>query len=408
MAITNLPALRARMGDRWYYVATLTFDEGIRIIRPIDEIQERKEFKTWLQRVIREERKEEIATYLLNQPQRFFNAVVTGLYGGEPEWVPVELGESITAGDVELGDRESTAYGIVKLSGGEQIFAIDGQHRIAGIREAVRQNAELGSEELTVIFVGHQMTDEGRERTRRLFTTLNKFAKPVSKAELIALNDDDAFAVVTRNLIDNYQGLGSGFVPFTPTANIPGDDPTAITTVIGLYDVVRTVTASGSAERKQLESGPINQKTVGEVSKLATDFWDALKRNVEAIGLTMASELEAAVAGQYRTANGGNLLFRTVGLQSFARATRVLLDRGVAVEVAVRRLSRAPLDLARPPWRGVLWNPSTHTMILKYSKLAENLLLHMVGEQLNPARYPLARNYRTVLGEPHARLPRAV
>src|SRR5437764_9064135 len=117
MPVTALPALRARMGDRWYYVATLTFAESVEIIRPIDEIHERRDFKTWLQRVIREERKEEIASYLLKQPQRFFNAVVIGLYAGEPEWVPVELGKSVVAEDVILGERESTAYGVIKLVG---------------------------------------------------------------------------------------------------------------------------------------------------------------------------------------------------------------------------------------------------------------------------------------------------
>jgi len=88
----------------------------------------------------------------------------------------------------------------------------------------------------------HKSTDEGRERTRRLFTTLNKYAKPVSPAELIALNDDDAFAIVTRRLIESYTGLQSEFVPLAPTANIPTGNLSCITTVIALYELVRTIT----------------------------------------------------------------------------------------------------------------------------------------------------------------------
>jgi len=45
---------------------------------------------------------------------------------------------------------------------------------------------------------------------RRIVTTLNKYARPVSQAGLIALNDDDAFAIVTRRLIDEVPGTGSG------------------------------------------------------------------------------------------------------------------------------------------------------------------------------------------------------
>src|SRR5574337_1039288 len=215
------PALRAKMGDRWYYVTTLTRGEVAQWIKPVDQIHERKELKTWIQRELRPERKEEIARYLVNQEQRFFNAVVAGIYSGEPEWFPLEVSDSVTLREIKLGERQSTAFGLLRLSGNEDIFAIDGQHRVEGIREALQQSKALKGEELTVIFVAHKSTDTGRERTRRLFTTLNKYAQPVSRAELIALNDDDTFAIVTRRLIESYRGLHSEFVPLAPTANIP-------------------------------------------------------------------------------------------------------------------------------------------------------------------------------------------
>ena len=400
------PALRARMGDRWYYVTTMTFAEVAKWIRPIDEIEERKEFKTWLQRVIRPERKEQIAAYLLNQPQRFFNAVVAGLYGGEPEWVPVELGDSVTVGDLTLGERERTAYGVIKLSGAEQIFAIDGQHRVVGIREALRQDPTLADEEITVLFVGHRMTDEGRERTRRLFTTLNKYAKPVSPAELIALNDDDAFAIVTRRLIDEYPGLGSSFVPLTPTANLAVGDRRSLTSVIALYEIVRTIALPiGSRQRKLWENGPPEPGNVQAVQKAAVAFWDSLKARVPAIRAIMKSAPDQEVASAYRTEQGGHVLFRPAGLQAFVKATRHAVDCGATISHAVSVLAEAPLDLAKPPWNGVLWNASTQTMILKYGKLAPNLFLYMAGQATTPKSYPLRQEYRRVLGDKRAALP---
>jgi DNA sulfur modification protein DndB len=77
------------MGDRWYYITTMTFAEVAKWVRPVNEIHERAEFKTWLQRQVKEERRGQIAEYLRVRPQRFFNAVVVGIYGGEPEWLPV-------------------------------------------------------------------------------------------------------------------------------------------------------------------------------------------------------------------------------------------------------------------------------------------------------------------------------
>lgn len=83
-----------------------------------------------------------------------------------------------------------------------------------------------------------------------------------------------------------------------------------------------------------------------------------------------------------------------------------MVDRGVELEKAVSKLSAVPLQLTDEPWVGVLWKPSTKTMLLKYKKLAENLLLHMVREKPHPQTYDVLKSYREVLGEPGKRLPK--
>lgn len=395
------------MGDRWYYVTTLTFAEVANWVKPVDKIHERQELKTWIQRMLRPERKEEIATYLLKQNQRFFNAVVVGIYSGEPEWFPVEVAESATLKDIRLDGRETTAFGLLHLSGTEEIFAIDGQHRVEGIREALQRNAKLNNEELVVIFVSHKTTDEGRERTRRLFTTLNKYAKPVSQAELIALNDDDAFSIVTRRLIDSYPGLSGEFVPLAPTANIPVGNQSCITTVIALYELVRAISLpTRSRERKALEGGPPNRQRIDEIHEVAVSFWDALKVNVPSIRQVCASSPRAHLAGKYRTLRGGHVLFRPAGLHAFARAARVLVDRGQRIDMVVAKLASVPLQLTDKPWDGVLWSTSTKTMIVKHKKLAMNLFLHLSHHRSFPETFDVLARYREVLGNPRARLPK--
>lgn len=395
------------MGDRWYYVTTLTFAEVAKWFKPVDQIHERQGLKTWIQRILRPERETEIATYLLNQNQRFFSAIVAGIYRGEPEWFPVEVSESVTLKDVKLGERQATAFGLLHISGNEDIFAIDGQHRVEGIREALSQSDVLAMEELTVIFVAHKSDDEGRERTRRLFTTLNKFAKPVSKAEQIALNDDDTFAIVTRRLIDNYPGLNGEFVPLSPTPNIPTGNNRCITTVVALYDLVKTIALpTGSRERKKLELGPPDLQRVEEVYRMSVAFWDALKKYIKPVSQVLSSEPEDEKAGRFRTEDGGHVLLRPVGMQSFAKAARIMIDRGEKVENSVARLSSFPLNLTDDPWVGVLWNNSTKTMIQKQTKLAVNLFLYMAREKLNPQTFDLLKKYQEALGEPKKLLPK--
>ena len=61
------PAMRARMGDRWYYVATMTFAEIARAVKPVDSLHTKKELSTWIQRELRPERTAQIASYLRTQ-----------------------------------------------------------------------------------------------------------------------------------------------------------------------------------------------------------------------------------------------------------------------------------------------------------------------------------------------------
>ena len=42
------------------------------------------------------------------------------------------------------------------------------------------------------------------EKTRRIFSTLNRYAKPVTTGDIIALDEDDTVAIVTRNLLESF------------------------------------------------------------------------------------------------------------------------------------------------------------------------------------------------------------
>jgi DNA sulfur modification protein DndB len=186
-----LPGLRAAMGDWVYYICFLKMRDISTRISMAEEIHSSKSLRDLLQRELKR-RSLEIADYLLSQDQRFFNALVVGTYGGSPKWYELDISNSESDLGMLPDDIEGT-LGLLKLDGGEMLFAIDGQHRVAGIRKAVEKQSELGSEEICVIFLagvaqGHRDDDPvGFQRTRRLFTTLNRYAKPVGKKDIIAV-----------------------------------------------------------------------------------------------------------------------------------------------------------------------------------------------------------------------------
>jgi DNA sulfur modification protein DndB len=284
------------------------------------------------------------------------------------------------------------------LSGEEEIFAIDGQHRVEGIRSAIAHKSSLTTDQQCVIFVAHRETDKGRARTRRLFSTLNKYARPVSKGELVALSEDDTFAIVTRKVIDEYKYLSMGFVPLTKTANIPVNDTQCITTVLGLYDLIRTISLPPrSREKRNLEIGPPHKSRVQQIYKLICQFWDLLRKSVPEIKEVSDSHPDKGLAAKYRRKDGGHLLFRPAGMKAFAQATRTLADRGTTLHDTVALLSQTTLDLNTCPWPGVLWNSVAHRMINKNSKLAHNLFLYMAKQPFVPTSYDLVSEYRRAL-----------
>ena len=394
-----IPAIRAHMGDWWFYVATLTFRQVADRIKRVSEIHEKKELKTWIQREIKDERIEEISDYIQSQPQRFFNGIVLGLYGGDPDWFPIDVSRNLAKPEIELSERIETAFGLIRLTGTEEIFAIDGQHRVEGIKQALKSNGKkLDGEDQTVIFVAHKTTDAGRERTRRLFTTLNKYAKPVSKGEIIALSEDDTFAIVTRQLVNDYPGLGGEFVPLM--ANLPTSDKKSLTSLIALYEVVSTISLPPrKRERKRLETGPPSAEEVQKFYQISVEFWDALKKYVPAIKEISASDPDAEVAAKYRNKNGGNLLLRPFGLTCAAKAVRVLMDRGFTTESAVQEISKVQLELSENPWRNVLWNPTKRAFTAKSTALAKNLLLVCAGHKPDPEGFDVEDAYLRAIGE---------
>lgn len=393
------------MGDWWYYITIMTFDDVNSWVKNVDDIHERRELKTWIQRELRPERLEQISDYLTSQKQHFFNAIVVGIYRGEPEWYPIKVGRNLAMPTLRHMARSKDAFGFLCLSGEEEIFAIDGQHRVEGIRSAIAHKSSLTADQQCVIFVAHKETDQGRARTRRLFSTLNKYARPVSKGELVALSEDDTFAIVTRKVIDEYKYLNIGFVPLTKTANIPVNDTKCITTVLGLYDLIRTISLPPrSREKRKLEIGPADKNRVQQTYKLICQFWDLLRELVPEIKEVSDAHPDKALAAKYRQKDGGHLLFRPAGMKAFAQATRTLVDRGSTFDAAVAMLSNTTFDLNTCPWPGVLWNSVAHRMINKNGRLAQNLFLYMAKQPLEPNSYALLSEYQRALDSSSADL----
>ena len=376
-----IPALKARMGDWIYYVTFLRMDQIADQIQIAQKIHSSKVLKDMIQRQITN-RAGQISDYLLKQPQRFFNSLIVGVYGGSPDWYELKVGPNRHPDVPELPPELDGVLGILRLDGTQTFFAIDGQHRVEGIKQALKKDNELKKEEVSVIFVAHRNDSTGMERTRRLFTTLNRYAKLVSKSEIVALDEDDIIAITTRELVEKYP-LFQEKISLSKTKAIAVKDNRNFTTIITLYDVLEILfrRKRGWSEIKRHRP---EDDTIAEFNRNSAHFWDRMVVHFPPLKEVIASQPDENIAGRYRHRAGGHLLFRPVGLLIIANVVRQAKDAGLDETEAIKRISEVSMELTDEPWVGLLWDKTNQRMISGPTpqKVAKHLLFHTIGGNL--------------------------
>lgn len=222
----KIPALRSKIGDWDYYVTTLTFEQVSQYVSKIDDqLHKSDSLKDLIQRSITNNFLS-IKDYIINQPSVFFNSLVLAVYDNYPDWQEIEF---------KYDGMETYKMGLLDFPSKHKIFPVDGQHRVEGIKAALRENPEFKNHQIAAIFIGHKNDTEGKQRTRRLFTTLNRYAKPVKLDDIIALDEDDSVAIVTRYLLEEYDLFTDKRVIYAKQKAIPTNNKDALTSIITLY-----------------------------------------------------------------------------------------------------------------------------------------------------------------------------
>lgn len=381
-----LPALRANMGDWNYYICALQMRDAVERIHVAQDIHASQSLRDLLQRKLTN-RSSEIKDYLLTQPQRFFNSIVVGAYGGHPTWYEIDIDLSDTDID-ELPENLQGIVGILVLQGTETLFAIDGQHRLAGIKEALKENPDLGDEEISVIFVDGVIQEHrfenpnGFVRTRRLFTTLNRYAKPVNKKDIIALDEDDVVAIISRYLVEEYPLFRGDRVSTKGTKSIPKTDKQSITTIIALYQAIELFLQTSKTHWKKFIRTRPTDDEIAALQARCVELCDSLVKHFPPLSSYMTSSLTSNSATDYRHDTGGHLLFRPIGFLVVIRAIRLLIDNHeLNTNAAVELVAHNPLLLTDFPWNGLLWDAVNRRMITAQENqdLATKLLYYLSG-----------------------------
>jgi DNA sulfur modification protein DndB len=398
-----LPALRGQMGDWEYFSCLVPIQEVANRVKFAEELQAKtSKLSELLQRSLNEGRGQEIANYLATEKERLFSSLVVAVYGGDPEWH--EFGDlkserpDISVEDVPLRSRHSV--GFLSFNGEERLFALDGQHRLAGIKLHSASANCKESDDISVLFVAHRRNYVGIKRTRRLFTTLNKRAKAVSKGEIISLDEDDAMAICARRLVEECEYFKGKRIAYTAHNNIPNGNRECLTTIGNLYDVLKILFVSVNSEYKAKAQDLLyyrpDDKKLEDLFGFAVQFFTEMSKNFKPLQQFFDATRFERVTAKYRGEFGGNLLFRPIGLTVI---TRVIAELTKTYDwtSAIRLAAKLPLQLDSKPLVDLMWDKSRAAMKKPQNDaLARRIFLYMLGEKKGISK--LAKDYVTAIG----------
>ncbi len=403
MKATNFVALKAQMGSWQYYICRMSLSEAVEYLKFAEQVKPYEILDDLLQREL-STRAKEIAEYLEKNDDRFFGSLIVAVYGGSPKFSAIEI-----EGAAFLGNRLG-AVGILNFDGKENYYVLDGQHRLAAMRNVVNKNPErYAKDEVSVILVSHPESPEGIQKARRLFTNVNRYAVKTNKATNIALDEDDPLAILTRRLVreDLYfrdvTKIGkrnkNGIIRLVAGEALHiGADDNVLMTLPTLYECNRHLLREHQlvveVERQQRPSESTLENGWRELGRR----WGPILTGVP--NLLFASDNRKFVRNRQ---DGGALVVRPIAQKAMCVAAGKGYSAHVSEEAIVNAINRAP-RLSEDPWRGFLWNPEDGTMFAGKDRidLAARILCRWMGI---PEDAQEIENQLRIITSDSARLP---
>lgn len=384
MKETSFVALKAQMGSWQYYICRMLFSEAVEYLKFAEEVRPYEELDTLLQREV-SRRASEIAAFLEKNEERFFGSLIVAVYGGSPKFSAIEI-EGAALWSTRLG-----SVGVLSFDGKERYYVLDGQHRLAAMREVASKNPERYSkDEISIILVSHPDSSAGIQTARRLFTNVNRYAIKTNKATNIALDEDDPLAILTRRLVreDNYfrqlTKIGrrdkAGQLRLVGGEALQvGSDRHVLMTLPTLYECNRNLIANHlllvDSERQQRP----NEESLEDGWRELCSRWRPI---LEGVPQFLFNTNERVFDRNKK--DGGDLVARPIGQKAISLAAGKAYIALISPEVIVGAINRVP-RLSERPWRGLLWNPEDGTMFAgkERMELAARILSLWMGQQIN-------------------------
>ena len=324
--------------------------------------------------------------------------------------------------------------GHLNLSPSISIFALDGQHRLMGIQglmtllqtgtlqplsrsqkptgtplnldhlaaanhttpTAMQDLAQetLGIELIPAVLPG-ETREDARQRIRSIFVHVNLMAVKLSKGQVTLLDEDDGFAIISRQIAVTHPLLRDDDSR-PPRINWDGVSVSAKSQVLTTLQSLRDMTVGYLTPRfphwladypGTIPPRPTADDLAEGLSELMR-LWDGLATLPSYKRMELGVETLYLRRFSFESGGGeGNLLFRPVGQVALAQALGVVVfQRHISVVEALNRLQKfdddggfTSIELPQSLWYGVLYDPNKRRIRVSGKDLARKLLIYVLG-----------------------------
>ncbi|MGY1777753.1 DNA sulfur modification protein DndB [Geodermatophilus sp. SYSU D00804] len=254
------PAIRGVQAGREYYVTMCP----LRLIPRLfvfDEEELTPELRA--QRTLNKARVPEIARYILDNPTSYVFSALTASVNADVRF------EAFDA-DGRGGER----LGTLTIPMEAKFVINDGQHRRAGIQQALAENPELGDESIAIVM----FLDIGLQRSQQMFADLNRHAIRPAKSIGVLYDHRDEMSAISRLVVfrsDLFNDLTE-----TETSNLSARSRKLF-----------TLSAFYNANRALLED--IEPDSLERRVDLATAYWEVVAEQFPEWAMVRQRELSA-------------------------------------------------------------------------------------------------------------------
>ncbi|MGI6647912.1 MAG: DNA sulfur modification protein DndB [Bacillota bacterium] len=312
VAVYRFPAIKGVQAGTEYYISMVPLSTLPRLFM-FNEEELPPEVRA--QRILNKARIPEIRDYILQNPKSYVFSALTVSVDGEIQFEAMEP------------TNKECKIGIINIPMSARFLINDGQHRKAAIEAAIKHNPLLKHEDISVVF----FSDMGLNRSRQIFSDLNRYAIRPTKSLNILFDSRNDFSAMICEMVESLR-VFNGWVE-KERSTIPNRSK-ALFTLSGIYHGTEALL------------NDLSDLTIEQQKDTTYRFWSGVFDNMPDWQSVI---LQGKKASELRKES---VSAHSIALIALGRVGNILLKKYNSFEKHLPRLTKVNWSKNNPEWAG--------------------------------------------------------